>query len=93
MKLDKETFLYYLRQAIAYQPADTKRKIIYRSLYYIKLAYYKRTITEKYPLDKHRADHYGLKEGSYRQYTVYDDIPRHIRLDYIIQLCKYYKEL
>lgn len=60
-----------LLESISYNPKDSKNRILYRALYYIKLKYYRKTIKEKYPLDTIRAQNYGLRVGSYREYTVY----------------------
>lgn len=60
-----------LLESISYNPLDSRNRILYRALYYIKLKHYRKTTKEKYPLDAIRAQHYGLVVGAYREYIVY----------------------
>lgn len=60
-----------LLESISYNPLDSRNRILYRALYYIKLKHYRKTIKEKYPLDAIRAQHYGLVVKTYREYNVY----------------------
>ena len=59
-----------LRQALTYNPVDKRNFIIRRAAYYAETSHYGKVVTEKCPLDKDRAVHYGRAEGSYLSKSV-----------------------
>lgn len=59
-----------IRQAQLYDPNDTRNRTVRRAAYYAEDLYYKKVVTEKYPLDRDRAIHHGQREGSYLSKSV-----------------------